>query len=116
MSSTQELDAVAVEEILSQPSPVTATVNFPLTITLFEQFGRAYISWSWDNPRYARGEKDLVQLREGNVFKGNFPTTAGIKGTVDTGHAWGSGLNAAYWAWNFSGGQGYKQLVETPNT
>src|SRR5262249_2561093 len=97
MSSTQESDVVAVERESNESSPVGAKEDYSITITLYQKFGRAFISWRWSNPQghhYARGEKDLVQLTEGGKWVGNFPTAGGsVSGEVDTLHGWGSKLS-----------------------
>ncbi len=114
MSTSHELNATAVNETLSAQGPVCNTASYPFTVCIFEQFGRAFISWALA-PNYAIGTNDVVQLREGATWVNNWPVT-GPNGTVDTGHVWGSGLNASYWSWNFHGVAGWRQLVVTPNT
>jgi len=109
-----ELNAAAVKNALSA-SPQTATRDYPITVTIFERFGRAFIAWSL-HPNYAIGPEDVIQLREGNTFKGN-QRVSGTSGEWDTGHGSGSGLNASYWAWNYvTGSAGWREMVVTKNT
>jgi hypothetical protein len=110
----QELNKATVQKVLDQPQPVSATATYHFTVTLYEQFGRAFISWSVE-PNYAIGQNDVVQLREGGAFYANWPVT-GPSGAVDTGHVWGSGLNGSWWSWNYPGATGWRQLVVTPNS
>jgi hypothetical protein len=108
-----DLNAGSVEAALLQQQPVSATRTYPITVGLHELFGNAQLTWSLD-PNYAIGDQDVVQLREGFKFIKNWPVT-GHSGTVDTGHVWGSGLNASYWAWDYAS-KSWKQLVVSPNT
>ncbi|HET6842114.1 MAG TPA: hypothetical protein VFK06_10560 [Candidatus Angelobacter sp.] len=112
-TSIQVLNAKTIKETLNQ-QPVSKTETYPITVTMYEQFGRAFIQWSL-HPNYAIGAQDVVQLREGSTWVKNFDVT-GTTGQVDTGHAWGSGLNASYWSWNYRGNVGWRQLVLTPNS
>lgn len=114
-SQINALDAAAVKHVTeAEGSNQTATRNYPITVSIFEQFGRAFIGWSLD-PNYAIGDQDVVQLREGSTWNANFAVT-GPSGHADTGHVFGSGLNASYWSWNYKGSPGWRQLVITPNT
>jgi hypothetical protein len=114
MEKAKELNAVTVEKTLSSPSAQIAECVYSFKIFIHENFGRAFIGWML-HPNYAIGEDDRVQLREGSTFIGNFPVKT-IVGAVDTGHVWGSGLNASYWAWNYGSSPGWRRLCLTGNT
>jgi hypothetical protein len=61
------------------------------------------------------GPEDILQLRDGSRFLKNMRPSS-LTGTWDTGHVYGSGLNASYWAWNYvAGSAGWRQLVVTPD-
>jgi|GEM_PF-2296355 len=106
-----ELTAEAMQNALDRRE---ATRNYAFTVTIFERFGRTFIGWQLDS-NYAVGSGSVVQLREGDRLIHNWPVT-GTSGEVDTGHDWGTGLNASYWARNFSVAGDWRQLVVTPNT
>lgn len=114
--TVKTLDANAVQAVLEpEGNPQTATATYPITISIYESFGRAVISWQLD-PNYAIGNLDVVQLREGTQLWDNSPKIQTTSGQWDTGHDWGSGLNASYWSWNYGSEAGYRKLVVTPNT
>ena len=107
------LDASMVQ-VLESVAPQAATATYALTVSLFEKYGRAFISWQLD-PNWAIGPDDCVQLREGSA--GNNWKVTTTSGEVDTGHVWGSSLNASYWSKCYYGSSaGWRQLVVTPNT
>lgn len=113
--TVKALDAKAVQEVLEATgNPQAATATYPITISIFEQFGRAFISWQLD-PNCAIGAQDVVQLRENDKWINNWfvKTTSG---EVDTGRTFGSNLNASYWSWSYGTASGWRQLVVTPNT
>jgi hypothetical protein len=114
--TVKTLDSNAVQEVLEATgNPQTATATYPITISIYENFGRAVISWQLD-PNYAIGNEDVLQLREGAKLWTNSPKIQATSGQWDTGHDWGSGLNASYWAWAYGVASGYRQLAVTPNT
>ncbi len=83
---------------VNSPEPVSKTVELEVTVTLTEKYGRAYICYRVD-PNMPVGNQDCVQLREGNKWINNWPVKAHYA-EIDTGHVWGSGLNASYWGWD----------------
>lgn len=107
------LDAAAVKAVLDSPSSRTATANYPITVTIYENLGKAFISWVLD-PNYAIGQLDTVQIRGNGVFVANFPVTV-HNGSVNTTQVWGTGWNASYWSMDYPSGL-WRQLVSTPNT
>ena len=114
-ASVTELNAGVVKSTLSHPPQQSVRKDYPFTLIIFERFGRAFINWQLD-PNYAIGPEDTVQLREGGKFMTNLRVN-GTSGQWDTGHDYGSGLNASYWAWNYvTGSAGWRQLVVTPDT
>ena len=114
--TVKTLDAKAVQAVLEPAgNPQATTATYPITISIFENFGRAFISWQLD-PNYAIGNLDVVQLREGDKLIDNSPQIQTTSGQWDTGHDWGTGLNASYWSWNYGSADGYRKLAVTPNT
>jgi hypothetical protein len=115
MATKGEQNEATAAQVSDQPPPSTGTKSYSFTVTLFEQFGRAFLSWAL-TPGYAIGDKDLVQLWEGSTWVSNWPVTA-LTGTQDTSHVWGSGLIGAYVAYNYEPAPGeYVRLVGTPPT
>jgi hypothetical protein len=115
MSEAHVLSAQQISAVLDATAPTnqSATKDYPITVTIFEQFGRAFIGWSLD-PNYAIGQNDTVYLFEGTNYSKSFSVKVPA-GNFDTGHGWGSGLNAQYWAFSYATSS-YKILVRTPNT
>ena len=111
--TVKTLDANMVQAVLTAGSPQAATVTYPITVYIFERFGRAVINWQLD-PSYAIGAQDVVQLREDDKFIANWNVKT-TSGEVDTGHTFGTYLNASYWSWSYGTTSGYRQLVVTPN-
>ncbi len=110
-----ELNAEAVKNVLSFPPSQQAKRDYSFAIRIFEHAGTAHIAWSLDH-NYAMGPEDVLQLRDGSRFLKNMRPSS-LTGDWDTGHPYGSGLNASYWAWNYVGGSAdWRQLVVTPNT
>jgi hypothetical protein len=111
--AVMELDANAVQTVLTAASPQAATATYAFTVSIFERFGRAFISWQLD-PNCAIGAQDVMQLRENDKFVANWDVKA-TSGEVDTGRTYGSYLNASYWSWSYGTTAGWRQLVVTPN-
>lgn len=111
--TVKDLNEGVVNEVLESGEPRSAERSYSFKVSISERFGRAQISWSLD-PNYAIGEKDCVQLREDNRWIKNWDVES-PSGTVDTGRDWGTGLNASYWAWDYSIND-WRQLVHTANT
>ena len=111
-STTMEYQAAAAKA-LGEVGPVSATRSYAFKLDLHELYGRAFISWSLD-PTYAIGANDAVLLYEGDTYYAlsavKTPTSS-----FDTGHAWGKGLIARYWAYDYATSS-YKFLVVTPAT
>lgn len=112
--TVKTLDAKTVQDVLESVAPQASTATYAFTVSVFERFGRAFISWQLD-PNWAIGAQDVVQLREDNQVIANWDVKAS-SGEVDTGRTFGSSLNASYWSWNYGAGAGWRQLVATPNT
>ncbi len=115
--STPILDKDAVAKIVGASSQSqTATATYPITVTIYERFGYAWISWSLD-PNYAIGENDCVlaiQVGTNPPVHSNYPVNVPV-GAVQTTQLWGSGLCAGYFSHDFPTNQ-WKRLVTTPST
>ena len=110
-----ELNAETVKNVLSGTQRRSATRLYPFTVEIYEKFGRVFIGWKVDL-NYPIGHEDTVQLREGTTIKYNRKTT-GHQGDFDTGHTWGSGMNASYWGLDDRASSNpWRQLVVTEDT
>jgi len=93
----------------------SATRSYKLDLEIFEENGYAAIKWILD-PRYAIGSEDKIYVREDTKMTHEM-RVVGHSATWKTPHVWGSGLSAAYMAWNYEDKHaGLLELVATPNT
>ena len=115
MSTQDTQNAVAAVEV----DPVKATATFEWTVKLYEQQGKAFLSWGTNSP--FRAQQGRVCL-----YAGSFPSdpTQAVAWTWDdiratnpfnTGQTWGSGWCAAYIA-QANPNDPYVYFAKTPVT
>lgn len=80
-------------------APVQGSLTYSFNVTLYEQFGRAWVGWNTNYPGYVRL---AVAIFQGPVpTSPNPPWTNGVEvtgqasGAWDSGQIWGSGYSAA---------------------
>jgi hypothetical protein len=115
MMSTQVSENQTTNAGKLNAEPRKAARSYKFEIEIFELNGYAAIKWVLE-PHYAIGSEDKIYINEGKSMKHEM-RVMNHSNTWKTPHVWGSGLNAAYMAWNYeTGSAGMRPLVVTPDT